>query len=68
VRPLAARRRGVSLGWRIVAAREASVFAISSEDTVELLVDELAILRDLAIWHEANEYNHGAQTGYHLHP
>jgi hypothetical protein len=37
------------------------MLAISPEDAASLPVDELAmlVLRDLATWHEANEYNYG---------
>jgi hypothetical protein len=40
---------------------EAVVITVSPEDAVQLPVDGLAmlVLRDLASWHEANEYNYG---------
>jgi Protein of unknown function (Hypoth_ymh) len=43
------------------ASEEAIILTISPDDAVQLPVDELAmlILRDLATWHEANEYNYG---------
>ena len=41
--------------------QEAVILTIPPEDAVQLPVDELAmlVLRDLASWHEANEYNYG---------
>ena len=52
------------------------MLTISPEDAVRLPVDELAmlVLRDLASWHEANEYNYGnslrqdTARGYAGHP
>ena len=43
------------------ASEEAIILTISPDDAVQLPVDELAmlVLRDLATWHEANEYNYG---------
>ena len=37
------------------------MLTIPPDDAVQLPVDELAmlVLRDLASWHEANEYNYG---------
>jgi hypothetical protein len=41
--------------------QEAMMLTVSPEDAVQLPVDELGmlVLRDLASWHEANEYNYG---------
>jgi uncharacterized protein (TIGR02391 family) len=43
------------------ASEEAIILTISPDDAIQLPVDELAmlVLRDLASWHEANEYNYG---------
>jgi hypothetical protein len=43
------------------ASEEATILTISPDDAVQLPVDELTmlVLRDLAIWRGANEYNYG---------